>query len=579
MRNKKPVYIMMLLTVVLASIIPALSAQDDMADIYGRSLPEDAAPYSMQVVSVLCDPTNVQTTFSAIVSVYQRLCLADQFSDNLVFLDNDLNLIPGAAESWSASEDGLTWTFNLREGMMWSDGTPVTAEDYAASYRHTATPSTAYDFAWMWSGIIDNYSEVVAGELDPSELGVRAVDDLTLEVITEFPFPPLPNTLFFWAPMQAKALQEIGPDYILDPETSVSSGPFILEEFVPGETVVVGANPSYTGFRPPILRQMRGVFSNLDNYFLAFQNYEVEWVPYERLGGADFDLIDSTPVYNENYFPNPGDFRTDYIGFDTFTEPFDDVNVRQAFAKALDRESIVNNLIGPRLAVPAYSMLAPGFPASDVTGELQQYQAYDCPAAQQLLADAGYAGGDGFPAVTLALRGEGETVQARYVAAAASISECLGISIEVNNMEFSTFMDGLLARPTTLQLYGVSYGMDYLDPANLLGTLWKSDGRHSWFNAQFDEIATEANSLVGDPEHRTQLYRDAEKILVEDVGAVFFYHRIQGHLFQPYLQGAFRELNSQGLPGWQWGNDWMYATLYIDNTVTEYDTYHAGLAE
>ena len=128
-------------------------------------------------------------------------------------------------------------------------------------------------------------------------------------------------------------------------------------------------------------------------------------------------------------------------------------------------------------------------------------------------------------------------------------------------------MSALLARPTQLTFYGVDYGMDYLDPANLLGTLWKSDGRHSWRNAEFDQLATEANSLVGDPERRTQLYKDAEKILVDDVGAVFFFHRIQGDLFKPYLQGGFRDLNAQGLPGWQWYNIWMWGSLYLDNTA------------
>ncbi len=184
MHMKKFVLVFLVLVMALSAIIPVLTAQDDMVDVYGRPLPEDAAPYSMQVVTMLCDPTNVQTTFSAMVSVYQRLCWADQFSDNLVFLDNNLNLIAGAAETWEASEDGLTWTFQLRDGMMWSDGTPVTAEDYAASYRYTATPSSAYDFTWMWAGIIKNYAEVVAGEVEPSELGVRAGDDLTLEVET-----------------------------------------------------------------------------------------------------------------------------------------------------------------------------------------------------------------------------------------------------------------------------------------------------------------------------------------------------------------------------------------------------------
>jgi peptide/nickel transport system substrate-binding protein/oligopeptide transport system substrate-binding protein len=134
-------------------------------------------------------------------------------------------------------------------------------------------------------------------------------------------------------------------------------------------------------------------------------------------------------------------------------------------------------------------------------------------------------------------------------------------------------MDELNARPTELTFGGVSYGMDYLDPANMMGTLWLSDGRHSWRNEEFDAIAREANSLVGDPDRRTELYKEAERILVEDVGGIFLNHRIQGHIFQPYLQGAFRDLNAQGLPGWQWGNDWMWSSFYIDATVANYDTY------
>ncbi|HLV37326.1 MAG TPA: peptide ABC transporter substrate-binding protein [Spirillospora sp.] len=570
-RNKT---ILLLLALVVALTgAPLTGAQDaDMVDVYGRALPEDAAPYSMQTYDVICNPTATQTNFSAMVTVYRRICLADQFSDPLVDLDNNLRLIPAAAERWEPSEDGLTWTFYLRPGQVWSDGTPLTANDYVVSYRLGATPESAYDFTWMFAGIIENYQEIVAGELPPEELGMVALDDLTLQVRTEFPFPPLPNMLVFWPPLQAAALEAHGPDYTLNPETAVSSGPFILTEFVPGERVVMEANPTYNGYRRPYLRELRGTYSSIAQ-FLAFQNHEIQSVGYGDLTPADFEVIRNDPVLSENYFPTPGDFRTDYLGFDTFNPPFDNVLVRQAFAHALDRESIVDNVIGREFAIPAYSMLAPGFPASDTSGELRQYQAYDCELAQNLLSEAGYPGGEGFPAVTLQLRGVNDAILARYVAAAASISECLNINIEVNNMEFGAFMDALLARPTGLQFYGVDYGMDYLDPANLLGTLWKSDGRHSWRNAEFDEIATEANSLVGDPERREQLYREAERILVEDVGAVFFYHRIQGNLFQPYLQGAFRELNDQGLPGWQWYNLWVWGTLYIDNTVVDYPTY------
>ncbi len=555
-----------------------VAAQEGNVDIYGRPLPEDAAPYELQIWSELCRADTTQTTFMAATAVYQRICqpgTSDLFADSLVNLDENLNLIPAAAESWDVSEDGLTWYFHLRPGQVWSDGTPLTANDWVATYRWMADPANAYDFVWMWQGLIENWSEAVAGEVPPEEIGMVAVDDDTLAVTTVGPAPYLPATFFFWPPLQAAALEQYGPDYQLDPATSVSSGPFILKEFKPGELVVLEANPTYTGFRKPYLREIRGVYGDKANgSFLAFQNHEIDRVGYEFLSAADFEIIKNDPVLLENYLPNPGDFRTDYLLMDAYTPPFDNLKVRQAFAKALDRESIVSSVINAsfNIALPAYSFLMPGFPASDVNGDLKSIQAYDCEAAKSLLAEAGYPNGAGFPALEMKLRAESEFNAQRFIAAAASISECLNVSITVNNIEFGTYMDQLLARPTQIQFGAVSYGMDFLDPANMLG-VWVSTGRHSWRNAEFDRLVQEAGVFVGDPEERFQMYRDAERILVEDVGGIFLDHRIQGDLFQPYIAGDCFRPNAQGVSAWQWGNDWCWGSIYVTNDVTDYSTF------
>jgi peptide/nickel transport system substrate-binding protein/oligopeptide transport system substrate-binding protein len=346
----------------------------------------------------------------------------------------------------------------------------------------------------------------------------------------------------------------------------------MLAEYLPGDRVRAVAYPDYTGYRPPILNEIQGIYGDTNNSFAAYQSHDIDSVGYESLSTADLELIFNDPTLSANWFQTPGDFRTDYLLFDTYNPPFNDQKVRLAFAKALDRENIVKNVIGDRIALPAYTFLMPGFPASDTEGALKDIQAYDCDAAKALLAEAGYPDGEGFPAVTLQLRGEGDAVRPRFDASAASISECLNVTIEVNNMEGSAYMEALLTRPTTLQFGAVSYGMDYLDPANMLG-LWVSTGRHSWRNAEFDALVTEANSLVGDPERRTDLYKQAERILVEDVGGIFLNHRIQGTLYQPYYKGAFREPNAQGVAGWQWWNQWVYGTVYISNDVMNYDTY------
>lgn len=575
-------YLSIMVLLMFALFIGAISfigAQDDNVDVYGRELPEDAAPYEMQTMRNLCNSARTEISLASAVSVYSRICdqnAFDKFSDPLVYLNNNMELVPAAATGWSVSDDGLTWTFNLREGQMWNDGTPVTANDWVATWQYMATPDSAYDFVWLWLGVIEGWDEAVAGEISPEEIGMVAVDDLTLAITTQQPFPPLPATFYFWPPMQADALAEHGPDYMLDPETAVSSGPFVLKEFTPGDSILLEANPDYTGTRPPWIRQIIGVYGDLLNgSFLAFQNHEIDRVNYGLLSPADFEVIENDPELLENYRPHGGDFRTDYILFDTFNPPFDDLNVRLAFAKALDRESIVENVVGTRAAIPAYSFLAPGFPAANSEG-LQDIQAFDCDAAQGLLADAGYADGEGFPALELSLRGESEFIANWYTAAAASISQCLGVEISVNNLEFQDYMTRLLERPTTLQFGGVSYGMDYLDPANMLG-VWVSTGRHSWRNEEYDNLVREANSFTGDPAERLAMYQEAERILVEDVGGIFLLHRIQGDLFQPYVSttGNCWEPDRQGISATHWGNDGCWGDYYITEEVMNFDTYRS----
>lgn len=578
---RRTALILVLSLLVLGISAPGIGgAQEDRVDVYGRTLPEDAAPYSMQIWRDLCDATRTEIALSSVVSVYQRICSLsafDQFSDPLVEVDQNFNYFPASAESWEPAEDGLSWIFHIKPGLVWSDGTPVTANDWVASWRYMADPDSAYDFSWMWQGIIKGWSEALAGEIPVEEIGMVAVDDLTLQVFTEGPIPFLPQTFNFWPPLQAKALAEHGPNYLLDPATAVSSGPFLVQEFVPGDHIVLVANPDYKGYRKPWLREMRGVYGDLVNgSFLAFQNHEIDRVNYENLKASDYEIIVNDPVLRENLRMHQGDFRTDYLVFDTYNPPFNDVKVRLAFAKAVDRQSIVDNVInagGVQAAMPATTMLAPGFPAWDSEGEFRDIQAYDCPAAQQLLADAGFPNGEGFPAQEMKLRGKSEALVAWYTAVAASISECLNIEITVNNMEFSAYMEALLARPTTLQFGGIDYGMDYLDPSNMLG-LWHSRGRHSWRNAEFDRLIDEAAVLVGDPEKRFQMYHDAERILVEDVGGVFLFHRFLGELFQPYIAGpnCFAPDNV-GISAWHWNNQWCWGDIYVTQEVENYDTY------
>jgi len=143
--------------------------------IYGTALPPDAVPYDQQIYRIPCSNAANSITFDFMVSVYQPYCGSNLFNDPLVTFDKAQNPIPGAAASWSVADDGVTWTFNLREGMLWSDGTPVTAHDYVATFRFSASPDHAWDFAWYYTfvdkGGIKNWGKVIASELPVDSLG------------------------------------------------------------------------------------------------------------------------------------------------------------------------------------------------------------------------------------------------------------------------------------------------------------------------------------------------------------------------------------------------------------------------
>ncbi len=545
------------------------ASADAMTTVFGEELPADAVPYDQQVLHSACANNTSATTFDFQVAVYNRYCLSDNFSDPLTELDKDFNVVPAAAESWEASEDGLTWSFHLRPDQVWSDGTPLTANDYVATFQYLADPEHAWDFAWFYNGVIKNWEEVIAGELPKEELGVAAPDDLTFQITTQKPFPPMPGMMKFGWTLQKAALEKYGPLYNSDPATHVSSGPFVLETFEPGKTITLVANETYKGYRPPRVKQLVGIYMDPGTEFAAFQNGEVDSVGYESLSPADLELVLQDPVLSANYLRHFGDFRTDYLIFDTFNPPFDNLDVRKAFAHAVDRDSIVKNVVGEVKAMPAYAMLMPGFPSSSTKGELNEYQNYDCELAKEDLATAGYPDGADFPKLELWLRNENAALQAAFQAVAASISQCLNVEIEISNKDRKVYTDAMNAKPTGLQFGAVSYGMDYLDPSNMLG-IWTFGGRHSWKSDEFDRLINEATPLVGDPEQRDAMFREAERILVEDVGGIFLFHRWQGTLYQPWVQGdCLREPDAIGITGPHWGNDSCGSIQYVSTAKTE----------
>jgi len=513
-----------------------------------QDLPADAAPADQQTILFGSNIT-VAKVLDFYEDVYQRPDTAtDLFSDSLLRIDKNFQLQPAAADSWSGSEDGMTWTFKIHPGLMWSDGNPVTADDWVATFQYAADPAHAWDFTWFFLGVIKNWDDAVAGKVAPDTIGVRTgADSSELVIETVVPAPYIPAMMLYSSPLSKAGLTTTGPLYNAKPETAISSGPYILSEWTQQQQIVYVRNDKYTGSLKPMINKVVLKLADTSNFFTMYQNNEIDFMegpPPAALTQMQGDEATAKEIYS-----GVGDFPTWYIFFDVTKAPFDNLKVRQAWSHAIDRDLLKEKVLGPA-GTPAYSWLAPGFPASQREA-MAPIQNFDPATAKSLLADAGFPDGKDFPKQQLWLRAPSPLDQTVAAALASMIKENLNIDVELLPKDQAGFTAALNAKPTEIPLGYVRYGMDYLDPSNML-SVWKSGGRHSWSNPEFDAKLKEASEYLGDPADRVKLFQEAEKILVTDVPGVFVYHGTPVQFIKPWLKGEFIQPDVNGITSLHW---------------------------
>ncbi len=517
-----------------------------------QELPADAAPPEKQVHIL---PSNVTQAkyLDFYESVYERATPADLFSEPLVKVDKNFAIQPAAAESWSGSEDGMTWTFKIREGMMWTDDNPVTAADWVATFQYAADPAHAWDFTWFFQGVLKGWNAVVApaegtDAAAPDTIGVRVgANEYELIFETEVPAPYLPSMLLYSLPLSKAGLETTGPLYNTNPETSISSGPYILSEWVKDQQITYVRNEKYTGPTQVMVNKVIAKLAGLDTFFTMYQNDEIDFM--EGPSPSDLTLMMGDEKTAKEVYAGVGDFPTWYIFFDVTKAPFDNLLVRQAWSHAIDRDLLQQQVLGPN-GTQAYSWLAPGFPASQREA-IQDIQAFDVEKGKALLAEAGFPDGEGFPKQEMWLRAPSPLDKTVAAALASMIKENLNIDVELLEKDSQGFTAALNAKPTEIPLGYVRYGMDYLDPSNML-SVWKSGGRHSWVNAEYDAKLKEASEFLGSTEERIAMFQEAERILVADVPGVFVYHGTIAQFVKPWVKGAFIEPDANGIVSVHW---------------------------
>lgn len=555
------------------------AATGPMVNSVGKQLPDDAAPSEQQVFVLGGTEAKPGMFMDISGSVYNRGPLSDQYAVPLTRINKDFELTPGSASEWKVSEDGNTWTFNLRDDIMWSDDTPLTADDFVATFQYMADPKSAYDFTWFYSkgsGNIKNFDEVVAGKLPVTDVGVRkGANDKELIIETSEPTPYLPSLGIFMMPLNKAALAAHGPTYNANPDTCVSCGPFIVTEFSPTR-VVIEANPKAAEDIKPYLNKMVSIV--FPSGFQAYQAGQIDHTSPST--AAEVDAVLNDPQLSSEAAPDVGDFRTDYFFFDVRKPPFDNLKFRQALSHLVDRDSIVQFITKPVLGRPAYSMLAPGFPAAN--GEaLKDIQKYDPELAKQLYAESGVT----VDKLVITNRDSDPVRMGICQAVADAIKQNLGIEVEVQGLAGKEFMDGLLKKDadgkpaeTTVDFGRIDYGMDYLDPSNLLTVFKGSDlgGRHTWNDPKYQELLATAGPMT-DIEARTKLYQEAEKLMVESAAFLWIVHRTELRLWKPYVKGeqmAPGQTNTN--PGVAWPGvstmNGASSSNYTGNNVLDYRT-------
>jgi ABC-type oligopeptide transport system substrate-binding subunit len=480
------------------------------------------------------------TNMDYMKTVYARATGAELLQLPLTSFDKDFALTPLAAESWSQSADGLTWTFKLRDGLVWSDGEKVTAEDYVFALQHAAT--SGYDFAWYWdfAGGIKNWKDVTESKADVSTLGLKAVDDLTIEVTTAAPKPYLPGVVSLWYPVPKHQFDKFGDDWSTKVETIVSSGPFVVKSWEKSNnSVVFEKNPTYTGPWPAMIDELQ-----IDPTLGAPE----VGMPAFLAGEADFSYLNAgqIPVV-EQRFPsqirrNPV-FAVSYISFDMASAPFDNVDVRRALYYAVNRDELTSTVLKD-IAIPAGSILAPGYPGFDP--ETVKKAVFDPTKAKEFMAKAGYPDGKGFPEVEIWYREEGgyngAIIPPMLQYLQAQFKTILGITMNIKVMPTKDWMAGLLEHKNNLFL--APYEYDYLDPSNFFGIFYNG-GRHSHHVDAYDKLVAAADSNPN-WEERLKLYAEAEQVLIDNGSIVPMVHPITTAVISDKLGGDASTPNANG---------------------------------
>ncbi|MDU6412181.1 MAG: oligopeptide ABC transporter substrate-binding protein OppA [Yersiniaceae bacterium] len=447
----------------------------------------------------------------------------------------DGSVTPGVAESWD-NKDFKVWTFHLRKDAKWSNGDPVTADDFVFSWQRLADPKTASPYeSYLQYGHIANIDDIISGKKSPDTLGVKALDAHTLEVTLTEPVPYFVKMLSHTAmkPVNKKVVEKFG-DKWTQPENYVSNGAYKLKNWTVNERIVLERNPQYWDNAHTVINQVTYLpISSEVTDVNRYRSGEID-MTYNNMPIELFQKLKKeipTEVHVDPYL------CTYYYEINNQKAPFNDVRVRTALKLGLDRDIIVNK-VKNQGDLPAYGFTPPYTDGTESKLTKPEWftwtQEKRNEEAKKLLAEAGY--GPGKPLSFDLLYNTSDLHKKLAIAAASIWKKNLGVNVKLENQEWKTFLD--TRHQGNFDVARAGWCSDYNEPTSFLNMLLSDSSNNTahYKGEEFDKLIAQTVTVKTDGE-RADLYQKAEAQLDKDSVLVPVYYYVNARLVKPYVGG------------------------------------------
>jgi oligopeptide transport system substrate-binding protein len=446
----------------------------------------------------------------------------------------DGTIEPAMAQSYAANSDATVWTFKMRPGVKWSDGTPLTAKDFEYAWRRVVDPKTASIYTASLANV-KNALDIVAGKIPVEQLGAKALDDATFEVTLTAPAPYFPLLAASWPcyPTPKHVIDKVGLKWV-EAANSVSNGPYILKDWKHDQLQVFEPNPNYWGPKPTITHAECTMYDDvLAKSLPAYENNELDSA---QVSAGDYDRVRSDAKLSKELKGYPLS-QTNMIHCDATNKPTSDVRVRNALSLAFDRVALTD-IVLKKYYLPAATILPPDIagynPAAALTGGVEK--------AKQLLVDAGFPNGQGWPSDFTVVYTTNSVTKTILEYIQNEWKKNLGITVQLDAMASKAYTAWRSARATQpFNAYFGAWGSDYGDPNNWHNFLFSSqtDFYHThWKNDQFESMIAKATGTT-DQAARTKMYQEAEVILVQQGASIPINFNQAFFVIKPNVQGVY----------------------------------------